>query len=471
MKTKLTKFALACGLAASLTTINNQVLAQKLSDGQLTPTEAKSIAQEAWIFGMPLVYIEKQIDVSTYATKPSGLSAPINQFVHYRKFPDASNKTIVGLNVDTLYSLASLDLTKEPMVLSIPAMGDRFWLMQIIDAWNNVPAAPGSRSLGGKGGNFAITGPAWKGTLPAGLQELRIPTTLVMIGGRTYTAGKDDYAAVHALQDQYKLVPLSAWGKNYVPPDNVPLKPGVDSKIGVPKQVLAMSPEAFFNRLNALLVNNPPEPTDPATMTRIAKLGIVPGEAFKMGAFSPEVRKAIEDGVAQAQKLLPQTQRGKNINGWDMALDLGKYGTKYPYRAAWTFYAVGGNLAEDAVYPFAEKDADGKPLVAANKYRLTFTKEQIPPVNAFWSVTMYDGDVYLVPNPLNRCSLGDRSGMKFGDDGSLTIYIQSDSPGKDNETNWLPAPKEGGFKLALRLYAPKKEVADGTWTPPPIKRF
>jgi hypothetical protein len=300
-----------------------------------------------------------------------------------------------------------------------------------------------------------------------------MPTNLVMIGGRTYTAGKDDYAAVHTLQDQYKLVPLSAWkGKatTYTPPSDVPLKPGVDAKTGVPKQVLAMSPDTFFSRLNALLVTNPPEPADPAIMARLAMLNIGPGKTFTMASFTPEVRTAIEAGVADGQKLLPTTTRGKNINGWDVALDLGRYGTNYPYRAAWTFYAIGGNLAEDAIYPFAEKDAAGHPLDAGNKYILHFTKEQIPPVNAFWSVTMYDSEVYLVPNPLNRSSLGDRSGMKAADDGSLTIYIQSESPGKDKEANWLPAPKQGGFKLALRLYGPKKAVTDGTWTPPGVER-
>jgi hypothetical protein len=182
----------------------------------------------------------------------------------------------------------------------------------------------------------------------------------------------------------------------------VPLKQGVDTTTGVPKQILAMSPEPFFNRLNALLATNPPEPADPATMTRIAKLGIAPGATFKMDAFTPDVRKSIEDGVADAQKLRPTTTRGKNVNGWGMALDLGRYGTNYPYRAAWTFYAVGGNLAQDAVYPFAEKEADGAPFNTANKYTLRFTKDEIPPVNAFWSVTMYDDEVYLVPNPLNR---------------------------------------------------------------------
>ena len=299
----------------------------------------------------------------------------------------------------------------------------------MIDAWNNVPHAPGSRTVGGKGGNFAIVGPGWKGTLPAGLTELRMPTNLVMIGGRTYTANKDDYAAVHALQDQYKLVPLSAWGKAYSPPANVPLKPGVDSKTPVPTQVLAMSPEAFFSRLNALLVTNPPEPADPATMARIAKLGIAPGASFSMAAFSPEVRKAIEDGVAAGQKHMRETQRGKEVNGWEITLDMGRYGTNYPYRASWTFFGVGGNLPEDAVYPFAHKDGDGKPFNGANKYVLHFTKAEIPPVNAFWSLTMYDAESYLVPNPINRYALGDRSGMKFGDDGSLTIYIQNESPG------------------------------------------
>ena len=175
----------------------------------ISPDEARSIAQDAWIFGMPLVYIEIQMDTMTHVSKLEGTHAPINQFVHYREFPDASNKTVVGFNADTLYSLAQLDLSQESMVLSVPEMGDRFWIMQIIDAWNIVPYAPGSRTVGGKGGNFAIVGPAWKGTLPQGITEMRVPTNLAMIGGRTYTGDPDDYATVHALQDRYKLAPLS----------------------------------------------------------------------------------------------------------------------------------------------------------------------------------------------------------------------------------------------------------------------
>src|SRR5215813_3022056 len=266
------------------------------ADQKLTADEARTLARDAWVFGMPLVYVEKQIDALTHVTKPEGHFAPINQFAHYREFPDASNRTVVGINVDTLYSLAQLDLSNGPIVLSVPDMGNRYWLMQLVDAWNNVPHAPGSRTVGGKGGNFAIVGPKWSGTLPGGLTELRIPTSLVMVGGRTYTGGKDDYAAVHALQDKYKLTPLSAWGKGYTPPADVPLKAGVDTKTPVTAQVLAMPPEVFFSRLNTLLVDNPPDPADPQIMARLAQLGIAPGATFSMVTFSPEVRKAIEEG-------------------------------------------------------------------------------------------------------------------------------------------------------------------------------
>ena len=298
-----------------------------------------------------------------------------------------------------------------------------------------------------------------------------MPTNLALLGGRTYTDGQEDYAAVHALQDQYKLVPLLQWGKDYTPPANVPLKAGVDTKTSVPDQVLAMSPESFFNRLNRLLVTNPPEPEDPKTIARIETLGIGPGATFRMERFTPEVRKAVEEGVVNGIKIMRETILGKIVNGWQIALDMGRYGTNYPYRAGWTFFGVGGNLAEDAVYPFSGVDSEGKLFNGANTYVLNFTKAEIPPVNAFWSLTLYDNHSYLVPNPINRYALGDRSHLNFAEDGSLMLYIQSDSPGKDKESNWLPAPENTGFKLALRLYSPKKEVASGSWAPPAVRRI
>ena len=442
----------------------------------LSPADAKAIAQEGFIFGLPPVYIAVQADTMTNVAKPEGGRAPFNQFDHHRKFPDAANNKIVGMNVDTLYSLANLDLRAEPMVLSVPPMdGKRWWLMQVIDAWNDVPAAPGARTQGNKGGNFALVGPNFKGTLPIELTELRVDTSLAALGGRTYTADEKDYAAVNRIQDQYRLIPLSQWkeaGAKYTPPAGVPVKPGVDLKAPVPVQVFKLSAEQFFGRLAELLVDNPARAADAPVMARLARLGVVPGATFSIDAFDAATRKAIEEGIAAAQQQVrdQESKMGEMVNGWQIARDLGRYGTKYPYRAAWTFFGVGGNLVEDALYPLTVVDSDGQKLSGTNKYELRFAKGQTPPVDAFWSLTLYDKDSYLVDNSLNRYALGDRSGCKLGDDGSLTIYLQAESPDKDKESNWLPTPKDGAFKLALRLYIPKAQVADGSWKPPAVKR-
>ena len=277
-------------------------------------------------------------------------------------------------------------------------MGNRFWLMQLIDAWNNVPHAPGSRTVGGKGGNFAMVGPNWKGTLPPGLTELRIPTNLVLIAGRTYTANKDDYPAVHALRTSTSWCRcrngegLHPAGQRAAQAGGRYQDAGADASAGDVAGGLFQSPERIVGA-------NPPEPADPATMARIARLGIAPGASFSMAAFSPEVRKAIEDGVSAGQKQMREAKRGKEVNGWEITLDMGRYGTNYPYRASWTFFGVGGNLPKTPSIRSRAKDADGKVLNAANKYILRFTKAEIPPVNAFWSLTMYDSESYLVPNP------------------------------------------------------------------------
>ena len=446
------------------------------SRSTLTPAEARAISQDGYLFGLPLVYTAVQADTQTNVEKPAPGRAPFNQFDHHREFPDARNNKIVGMNVDTLYSLAQVDLSAEPIVLTVPPMtGNRWWLMQVIDAWNDVPAAPGSRTHDGKGGTFALVGPRFKGTLPAGLEPIHVDTSQAAIGGRTYTAGKNDYAAVHAIQDQYKLIPLSQWlaaGAAYTPPASVPVKPGVDAKTPVPAQVFKLSAEQFFGRLSQLLVDNPAREADAPIMARLATLGVKPGATFTTAAFDAETRKAIDEGVASAQQAIraEEAKMGEMINGWQIARDLGRYGTKYTYRAAWTFFAVGGNLVEDAIYPLTLTDNSGAKLDGANRYALRFSKEEIPPVDAFWSLTMYDKDTYLVDNPLDRYALGDRSNMKPGNDGSLTIYIQSESPGADQQANWLPSPKTGTFKLALRLYVPRKQVADGTWKPPAVQR-
>ncbi len=460
------------GLASCNNTPKHNSTADGGAHTGLTAAEAKDLAKDAFLFGAPLVFIELQFDYNTYSTKVAKTKAPVNQFVHYRAFVDASDRSVVGFNVDNLYSFAGIDLAKEPMVLSIPEMGNRFWLMQLIDGWNGVPAAPGSREEGGKGGNFAITGPGWKGQLPEGMKELKSPTNMVIIGGRTYCSGPSDYAAVHKLQDQYTLTPLSQWGKNYTPPANVPLKTGFTDTILVNKQFMALSAEQFYKNLNRLMVDNPPYASDADMMKKIDKLGIKPGADFALRSFDAEVAKAIEEGYAEGQKEMLEAcnHLGKEVNGWSLTYDMGRYGTRYAYRAAWTFVGIGGNILEDAFYPVAQVDADGNKLDAANRYTLSFKKDEIPPANAFWSLTMYDADGYLVPNKLKRYALGDRSNLTFEKDGSLILYLQSSNPGKDKEHNWLPAPAQGVFKIALRLYGPKQQVIDKNWIPPAVQK-
>lgn len=439
----------------------------------LMAAEATELAKEAWLFGLPLVMFEKQIDYSTHVTQAGETRAPINQFVHYRRFVDASNRSIVGFNVDNLYSLAWIDLKDEPLVLSVPAMGDRYWMMQIVDAWNGVPAAPGSRTHRGDNPHvFLVAGPDWKGTVPEGMELLRSPTNLAGIGGRTYCAGPSDYAAVNRLQDQYTLTPLSTRGnKQYVPPTNVPLKKDVDGKTLVNVQVMSLTADQFFNNLNRLLRTNPPYATDAAMLKKLAPLGIKPGATFSSAAFGPEAQKAIEEGVALGKAALAEEAKklGKIANHWMLTYDMGRYGARYAYRAAWTFVGVGGNVIEDAFYPLTTQDARGQQLTGEHTYTLTFAKGQWPPAQAFWSITMYDMEGYLVDNPLNRYALGDRSGLSPNQDGSLTIYIQAVSPGEGKEANWLPAPKATPFKLALRLYSPHKSVMDGEWVPPAVQ--
>ena len=345
------------------------------------------------MFGLPLVMFEKQVDCSTHVTQAEATRAPLNQFVHYRKFVDATNRSIVGFNVDDLCSLAWIDLEAEPLVLAVPAMGDRCWMMQLVDAWNGVPGAPGSRTHGGDDPHvLLLAGPDWNGTVPGGTELLRSPTNLGGIGGRTYCAGADDYAATNALQGQHQLTPLSAWGRPYTPPASVPLKEGADGETLVNEQVMALKAGQFFSNLNRLMATNPPYAADAPTLKKLRRLGIAPGAPFSTERLSADVVAALEEGVAEGKAAMAAEMKslGKMVNHWGLTYDMGRYGTKYAYRAAWTFVGIGGNVIEDAFYPLALNDADGKPLSGEQRYTLTFKKGAWPPADAFWSMTLYD---------------------------------------------------------------------------------
>lgn len=438
---------------------------------KLAPAEVEKIAKEAYIFGYPLVLMDVSRQVMTACPSPTAMCAPMNRFAHVPAFPDPIFTDVVSPNADTLYSMAWLDLSKEPLVLSLPDTKGRYYLMQMLDAWTNVFAGPGSRTTGTAKGDFAVVGPGFKGKLPAGLKKIESPTNLVWIIGRTQTNGKADFEAVHFIQAQYKLTPLSAWGKPDTPPANVPVAPKVSKEAPV-EQVGKMDAQTFFARLNALMQGNPPAAADALAVKRFAAIGIAPGKKFSIEGLDPAAKSALEKGVKEAhQEIVAAAKKphGKVVNGWALMYNVGSYGTNYPFRAVVARVGLGANLPEDAIYPMTRVDADGKPLTGQNQYVMHFSKDQIPPVNAFWSVTMYNDKQFFVENPINRYAIGDRDKLTFNADGSLDLYIQHESPSKDQEANWLPAPKDS-FNLIMRLYWPKKPVLDGTWTPPPVKR-
>lgn len=439
---------------------------------QSSELAAREIATDAYIYGYPLVLMDMTRQVSTNVPQSGENAAPINQLGNKRTFPDDTFTTVVSPNADTLYSFGFLDLAKEPMMLSVPEMGNRYYLMEMLDAWTNVFASPGTRTTGNGKGDFAIVGPQWTGKLPAGVKELKSPTNLIWVIGRTQTNGKEDYPAVHAIQDQYKVTPLSAWGKAYAPPDNTAIDKNIDMKTPPVEQVAKMDAPTFFARLNNLMTDNPPAAEDADAMKRFASLGIAPGKTFDKNRLDPAIAKAIEEGRKDAQgKIIADAKKphGTNINGWEFMKNLGRYAKDYLWRAVVALIGLGANLPEDAVYPRATKDAAGQPLNGTNRYEVTFPKGQLPPVDAFWSITMYNSDQFFVKNPINRFAIGDRDKLKFNEDGSLTVYIQNDSPGKDKESNWLPSPMDS-FNLFMRLYWPSKEILDDKWQPPKIER-
>ncbi len=437
-------------------------------------SEAVQLIADAYLFGYPLVLTDVTRAISTNVPDASdGQKAPVNQFVHRREFPDYTFTDVVSPNADTLYSVAWLDLSKEPMVLSVPEMGKRFYMMEMMGAWTDVFASPGSRTTGIGKGDFAVVGPNWKGTLPDGLEPIQSPTNLVWLIGRTQTNGKSDYPAVHAIQDKYRLVPLSAWGKAYQAPANLPVAADIDMKTPPPEQVARMDAAAFFARLNHLMQDNPPAAADAAALERFAKLGIAPGKPFDASTLDPEVAAALDEGMqAGRARLIAETKvsRGREINGWTILPDnVANFGTDYNTRAVVALVGLGANLPADAIYPHAVADSDGQPLAGAHRYTMRFEKGQLPPVKAFWSITTYNEKQNFIQNPINRYAIGDRDELKFDPDGSLTLYFQKDSPGTDKESNWLPVP-EGAFNLFMRLYWPEQAVVDGSWKMPPVER-
>jgi hypothetical protein len=441
----------------------------------LTAKEALAIATEAYIFGYPLVTMEMTRRVTTNVPRSEGGRGPMFQFSHLRTYPTPDFKDVTTPNADTLYSIAWLDLTREPWILTLPDMKGRYFLMPMLSAWTEVFAAPGTRTTGTKKQRFLISGPGWKGEVPKGVQHLQAPTNIVLLLGRTYCSGTvDDYYTVHALQEKFKLAPLNAYKRPYAAPVGK-INSKIDMKTPVRDQVNAMDAETFFNLLAYAMEKNPPAKEDAPTIKKMAKIGIIPGMSFELSRFTAENAKAVEKAPALALKKIMAHKKvsGKEVNGWLITTKTGHYGTDYLQRALIAAIGLGANLPEDAVYPLASADGIGKKLNGAHEYVLKFAKGKTPPSKGFWSLTMYTPDYFFVPNSKHKYTVSPRDDLTFNKNGSLSLYIQHKSPGKAKEANWLPAPK-GDFLLMLRLYwntTTPPTIIGGSWKPPAIMRI
>ena len=441
---------------------------------KLSPEEAKAIALDAYVYGYPLVTMEMTRRVMTNVERPDAPRAPMGQLMRMREYPNASFRDVTAPNADTLYTNAFVDVGEEPWVLSLPEADGRYYLFPMLDGWTDVFEVPGKRTTGTGPQTYAITGPGWTGTLPPGVTEYKSPTSIVWLLGRIYCTGTpEDYAAVHKMQDEISLVPLSSYGKPYTPAPGT-VDPSVDMKTPVRDQVNGLSTEAYFDLLATLMKDNPPAEGDAPIVEKMAKLGIAPGEEFdidKLGADTVAALQSVpKDGFDKIMAHFKDA--GSDVNGWQFTTGTGLYGTDYLQRATITAIGLGANRPQDAVYPTSEADSAGQPYDGANKYVLHFGKGQLPPAEGFWSLTMYDAGYFFASNPLNRYNLSQRNNFALNPDGSVDLYLQHDNPGPDREANWLPAP-QGKFVLMMRLYWPKEtppSIIDGTWKPPAVTR-
>ena len=476
-------------LNASARLISATVLASTLGIGgaatsayAISEQEAQDIAVEAYVYFYPLVTMDltrKQFSNIEPGKQPG--KGPMNAFANVPAYPPADFKAVVRPNFDTLYSSAFLDLSKEPMVVSVPDTGGRYYLLPMLDMWSDVFASPGWRTTGTQAGEYLVTPSGWRPDLrdrfieefrlPAGTQRIEAPTPNVWIIGRTRTDGPPDYDAVRKIQAGFKVTPLSEWGKTPRAPE-VKIDPSIDMKTPPKVQADTMPGSRYFAYAAELLKVNGPHLTDEPILARMKRIGIEAGKSFDIEKIDPAVKKALDAAPASAQQLMEWKVKtlARVANGWSMNTDtMGVYGNYYLKRAIVAQLGLGANLPEDAIYPLNLFDDTGRPLDGANRYMIHFEKGETPPAAAFWSITLYDPEGFQVANSLDRFAVSGWMPFQYNADGSLDLYFQNESPGKDKEANWLPAPK-GPFNLTMRLYAPTSAALTGKWNPPPITK-
>jgi hypothetical protein len=450
-----------------------------MSSGQLNEEMKKlatsdnpvDIATLAYIWGYPLVIKVRTYDYAISPNIPPGpLRGPVNTIAHARDLLDASYTDVVRPNQDTLYSVSYLDLMNKSLILQVPPMSDRYYVLQFTDAYTNSFKYIGTRTNVTSGGTYFITGPNWTGTVPSGMLQIKSPTNLAVLIARILVNGPTVVPNVRALQDKLSLSPISATEGSPIP---------VNTSVSKSEEIPVSSQPAFmpttgakiFDELGNDMIDNPPFQDDAGAVAKFEMIGIGPG-LTPSTTKNETILKALEQGIIVGEKMIDEkiAHLGSVVNGWSFNLDTGNYGSDYLLRAAVAKTALGANAPEEALYPLTFVDNSGNNLTGSEKYVIHFDKDKIPPVEAFWSITMYNSKYGFVDNPINRYAIGDRTpGFKFNSDGSFDIYVQKDNPGKEKESNWLPATPDN-FSLLLRLYIPKEIVLKGEYQYPQVQR-
>jgi len=442
----------------------------------LTPDEAKAkqayaLGVQAYIWGYPMVVMQRSRDAMTKGgdapvtpeqfEKTGKLFAPVNQIASAWGMLGPKFSAVQSGNSDTQYSVTWFDVSDEPYVLQIPDAKGRYYTYQFIDAWTNNFHYASTRTMGSQKQAYALVAPGWKGALPSNVIRVDAPTPTGFVIGRWFVASEKDVKAVNEIQRQVTMTPLASWGKTYTPP-KVPVVPAKEYSGDL----------AFFEQLGDTLVINGALDTDAGVLGLLQNIGLTTDQGFDVSGLSDAEKQSLAQAVSDGEAMLAakSASMGKNVNGWQLSPVLSEYfGTNYLFRAAIGYQAMFVNTPIEAYYPGVFKDTDGQALDGSSgKYTITFPKGQTPPVGAFWSVTLYDAKKRLmVENSINRYKIGSADKLTAGSDGSTTIYIQSDSPGKDKESNWLPAPKEP-FYMLMRMYLPKIEVLNGQYEIPGV---
>ncbi len=441
---------------------------QTAATGQLNQFRqnlAYSLGVQAYIYGYPLVVMEKTRQSLSLLTGPDNQKYTVaNVFKHNNILSTPKSKSVVSPNVDTIYSIAWLDLSEGPVVLNVPDTQDRYYVIQFLDAWTNTFANIGRRTTGTGAEKYAIVGPDWKGILPYGTEVIKSPTNTVWVLGRILVKGVNDLSNAAAVQSQFTLQSLD--GKS-----DPRIKKPIDTQL-LTKKVEDLNATDFFKIMTDMLIKNPPPESDAVLLRQFENIGINLNYGFDASKLDQQTIAGLSRAAKDAFEII-KNSRGELgpqfVNGWMVLRNLGTYDDAFLKRAVTAWSGLGANVDEESMYARVFIDQEGKTLNGKNKYVIHFNSNELPPVDAFWSMTMYGPDYFLVPNSINRYAIGDRTeGLKYNADGSLDIFVQHEPP-EEGQSNWLPAP-EGDFNIILRLYQPTFKALNGTYKFPPVKR-